>query len=1125
MSTTSAANDRWLFLLYLCDDYEQEDHETPSIGELLDRNDTLLEEIRGVEELDRLRTPVDVVYQFDSFLDINLRQFQAPDGRSRQTFDRPDQHCIRRYLKWRSGNHHASGWEVVRHASYKTIDTGRTQTLKEFFEWAKQPISDAAGIVVVFAGLGIGDKQSIVGNIDRESDYGRLFSICDDKSAKDALNPLEVQDALEVLVNDYRDGEPIDVLGFDMSSMQFIEVTYQFMGLARTVVASQNNDFDPFWPYADLLEQTAKVVRRKRGNGNYIGPADTGPMFVETIGRKLESVTREKLVAGRGHRDPQGSMIRDERPIITAIDVGQLDVATRSMDTLFLNLLQSLGDEAIWNMRDAVFRDLKKFHRDSAKRNRLSRSVIAFDLRHMLLLIRKHLRNICNAQGVLQAWCSEQLRELYDPDADDPLYDRKTHSQQDEHCGVDDHACREKEARKQLRDRVSDFLLDRMDEQTGEGNDACSDQSAKASRLWRQLQLITFDDQLNVYCPKLDDFERSHSMADLPNYPQSAEDQFLFHSDLDAASLSEEEQEFFNEAKAFLHQLKERFDRLASEQLDRSAQTAQHLCSITDDVLSLVSPPPLCPQSNLQGLRKQSVATAESEHARQRCILAQYACGDSTEADECQGQADELDGLPKPRQCGISIYRPEHLDRLAESQYLDFSFHRRVHWVSLLAAVNLIRKHAGQLWNLVSSLLSTCTGAGRDELLQRLAGPSSVMDRFGKQFQALQNPLTLTLTVGEENPNDGQDERSGEEGQQNGSQQNEGLFYKLTLETNLQDAVADVSRSSLNRQRADRAIERLETVIDPGQNRGRFGLDSMESYARDLGEDIFQGIDLEQHRRGGDSIPHLQLQLPIELMGLPWEVMNDGHGGLCERFAMSRQALIEAGTARPIGTRNSTKIRILIIGDPILSDSVRQTYGAEQLSGAVDEALEVERLFRDLKRNLPGTVDLQESDVFVHKKVTGHDVRQLIRSCRYDIIHFAGHAMHNEQASGRSSWLMSDGELHAQEIANTLTNISSRPWLVYANACESAMSSSTERNVRTERTSTGWARHSRTTGSPPIWDRYGRLATMSLGRWRPTFTRACCWNGRQSVSHSSSPSEMRNRDWKELWPATFRGRE
>ena len=1026
---------RWLFLLYLCDDYEQVDRETVGRHELCDENDTLLEAVQCFEQIEKLRAPVDVVYQFDSFLDIDLHRFTTPRGMPRSDFECPDQHCLRRYLRWQGEDGEGgSGWEVARHASYKSIDTGKTETLKQFFEWAERPIRDAAGIVVVFAGLGVGDKRSIVGNVEHDSDYGRLFSICDDKSAKDALSPIEVQYGLEMLVNEYRDGEPIDVLGFDMSSMQFIEVAYQFMGLARTVVASQNNGFDPFWPYAELLRKMSRLISRKERNGNYIGPGDTGNEFVRTVGRKLAAIAQR---ADRGRTN----LPHDERPIVSAIDVGQLDVVARSMDTLFLNLLQSLGDNAIWEMRDAVFRDLKAFHRKGVERTKMSRGVVAYDLRHMLLLIRKHLHAIRDVRGVLYVWCNEQLRALYDPDADDPLFDRKV--ARDESTATNEQEQRTNEVRKWLREQVWQFLWTQMGErEVDERHTGGPTDCVETSRLWRQLSLLNIDEEGNVVCPKLDAFERrGNTRDDLIGYPKFAQNKFTLDGRR-APVRGLQIDALIDEGNAFLHQLKERFERLSVAQLERSAATARHLLSITDDVIALVSPPPSDDQTALSGFRRHTREANRS--AVQHCIIAQFAC-----ADESNDVADSGNGLPTPWQCGISIYRPEHLDRLAESQYLDFAFHRRVHWVSLLAAVNLIRKHAGQLWNVVSSLLSTCTGEGRDELLRRLAGPNSVMDRFGKQFQVLQNPLTLTLTVTED-----QDVRSAGRGPNVVSHEtdpthrlvarDDGLFYKLTLETNLPDAFVDTSKSSLNRHRAQQAIERLEAIINPVTNRGRSGLDTMESYARDLGEDIFQGIDLEKHCNG-DSVPHLHLQLPIALMGLTWEVMNDGFGGLCERFAISRQAIIEAGTARPPGNRTSAKIRILIIGDPLLSDAVLHAYGASQLSGAVDEAHAVEELFRDLKRKLPGTVDLQECDVLIHKNVTGHDVRQLIRMGTYDIIHFAGHAMFNEAAPDRSSWLMSDGELHAQEIANTLKNCTSRPWLVYANACESAMSGTPSR--------------------------------------------------------------------------------
>lgn len=80
--------------------------------------------------------------------------------------------------------------------------------------------------------------------------------------------------------------------------------------------------------------------------------------------------------------------------------------------------------------------------------------------------------------------------------------------------------------------------------------------------------------------------------------------------------------------------------------------------------------------------------------------------------------------------CGVSVYRPTDLDNLRDSNYLSLNFHRRIHWVSLLGAVNLIEKHPRALWRLVSSVLATASGGARNDLLRGLAGPSSVLGGF-----------------------------------------------------------------------------------------------------------------------------------------------------------------------------------------------------------------------------------------------------------------------------------------------------------------------------------------------------------------------------------------------------------
>ncbi|GAA4463996.1 hypothetical protein GCM10023156_49910 [Novipirellula rosea] len=1030
-------------MLYLCDDYTQTEDNVENIAELTSLFPSLWQTIKNIEQTQRLKAPIDVVYQFDAYHALDLSELSG-------TQKDWDQHCIRRYLSCENFSDQRSSFVVKRSSEYKTINTGRTQTLKDFFEWAKSPIERAQNVIFVLAGLGVGDKRSVVGNINRDRDFGRIFSICDDNSAKDALNPIELQNAIETLVNDYRDGEPIDLLGFDMASMQFIEVAYQFAGLARTMVASQNNGFEPCWPYEQLIQETGKLVRKTRQDRGFVGPKELGPLFVKTIGSSTASYLQaQHETSGR---------LPDFHPIVSAIDLGQLDVVARSLDTFFLNLLQTLGDEAIWTMRESVFLRLKKSHQqntDSSSRHK-PRTMISHDLLHLLQVVCEEAEKLQNAEGAFDAWYAKQLRELSESRDSTHLFDRKPSTSQDKRQEAGElSACRVQETMSEVVDNVKRIIHDRLSNKT---TDEGEQQRGGLGRTWRVLQLIGFDNELKVFCPVLDKYEKAgNTAADREDYGNLSSDEIKGY---DLATM------------ASLRQLCERFDRLSVEQLKRSAAKARHIFSIAHAVMTLVTPPPLEQDSELAGFRCER---KDLRDRSARCILAQHAFMQAINSS--LGSSNEE--LNLPLHCGISIYRPEHLDRLAQSQYLDFSFHRNVHWVSLLAAINLIRKHPGQLWDIVSSLLSTCTGSGRDELLQRLAGPHSVLNRFGNQFRAMQNPLTLTLSVSENR----EDQVSKEpihdaaghrdDGRYKGSSPSssdvvfsdkavqeklgEGITYKLTLETNRQDAFVDSGVSTLNRRRVNRALQRLEEIITPTPYGEQNNLHAMESFARDLGEDIFCGIDLSVSADECSMIPHLQLQLPIELMGLPWEVMNEGrlsrHGHhsrmLCERFAISRQTLVDSGVARPPLSRTSGKIRPLIIGDPLLQPDVVRRYGASQLQGALDEAREVEQLFRRLAIDLRGTIEFSDDDVHIGTTITGHDVRRLLRSGLYDIVHFAGHAMHDDHTATRSCWLLSDGGLWAQEIANTLSNCQSPPWLVYANACQAGMNTSSQSRFRT----------------------------------------------------------------------------
>jgi len=133
---------------------------------------------------------------------------------------------------------------------------------------------------------------------------------------------------------------------------------------------------------------------------------------------------------------------------------------------------------------------------------------------------------------------------------------------------------------------------------------------------------------------------------------------------------NKEERKFKDEAiKAermrFLEAMWIHYDSLDEEQLKEYINSAKQLKTITDDVAELMKP-----------------AAREEATSGKWFVLASEPRPPERE---------------KPQRCGVLIHRPQHLDSLAHSKYLELEFHRHVHWVSLLGAVNLIRNYPGAM--------------------------------------------------------------------------------------------------------------------------------------------------------------------------------------------------------------------------------------------------------------------------------------------------------------------------------------------------------------------------------------------------------------------------------------------
>ncbi len=428
---------------------------------------------------------------------------------------------------------------------------------------------------------------------------------------------------------------------------------------------------------------------------------------------------------------------------------------------------------------------------------------------------------------------------------------------------------------------------------------------------------------------------------------------------------------------------------------------------------------------------------------------------------------------------GISIHLPPNLDCLSQSQYLNLAFSRHIHWTALLSTINLIARHPRALWRLSSSLMTTAGAGARADLLRRLIGPDSVMVGYRTQFSALASHAKLSLTL---------EPRAAAVDMPVQS-------YRLRLESPETGATILEQNSRVNPQSINAALDELKNLLSDGWvsvNQLRY----LESLGRTLGEDIIQNLadnlNSEYQRLNwlnqGNSVPHLQLQLPRKLMQYPWELLHDGYGMLCERYALGRQIFTDARLSKPKPPRPGGGIRVLIIGDPLFNaDFLEQARSAgktwAQLPGAREEAEQVAQSFEQFADIFGNTIDFQRgADTRIHQKITRLEFRDMLRKGRYDIIHFAGHALFNPENPEQSAWLLSDGALWAQEIRNTLAHVENPPWLVYANACEAAMSADNLRKAQYQGDvfglATAFIHQGVAAYIAPLWDINDSLATQ-----------------------------------------------
>jgi hypothetical protein len=386
---------------------------------------------------------------------------------------------------------------------------------------------------------------------------------------------------------------------------------------------------------------------------------------------------------------------------------------------------------------------------------------------------------------------------------------------------------------------------------------------------------------------------------------------------------------------------------------------------------------------------------------------------------------------PTGGKCGLSLYRPIDLDKLAESNYLHLRFSRELHWTALLTAVDLIKNHARMLWRLLESQLTAAPLEARYQLMRRLAGDRALTGRHADQLQALSAPDALFLTI---EPVEGPP-AAAPAGTDAAAGDTEILWYCVRLSSLDRSATVVEHRNQITRDRLERVLLEIDKIGGDVDAPPATTLQRLARCGSQLGDDLLYGISdhLGEVEPTENRAVHLVLQIPRELMRYPWELLRDRRGWLVERFAIGRQVIADSGTVpRWTSSRRQGPLRLLVVA-PSVEGGGSELAGAGALEGA-----HVAEAFARLQERLPGIVDLSHFKRYVDQPVTVEQFRALLRERRYDIVHFAGHGRYDAAQPERSCWMFSDGPLYAFELRHTLANAEVTPWLIYGSACEGA---------------------------------------------------------------------------------------
>ncbi len=194
---------------------------------------------------------------------------------------------------------------------------------------------------------------------------------------------------------------------------------------------------------------------------------------------------------------------------------------------------------------------------------------------------------------------------------------------------------------------------------------------------------------------------------------------------------------------------------------------------------------------------------------------------------------------------------------------------------------------------------------------------------------------------------------------------------------------------------------------------------------RDLGTKLRDAVMHEEVAARLRMLPRgtgLRLHLPEDLDWVPWELIWDGNEFLCTRFRLGR-LLPKGGEELDAVTKGLSQKR------------KREHEGLRALVAVGDtETLESSATEQEAVRT-----ELEKRCVFANSFGGALDSQDLFQQLKeHDLVHFVGHGVYDESDPAKSGWRCAGGDVLECRFIEETPKLERFPFLIFANACDSA---------------------------------------------------------------------------------------